>query len=346
MASRSSETEHLLNMLHDGKLTDKMISREDFDEIKCIVEQNNYGELLDPVYYYQNAKTIRVPDNELIIYKVHIPITGHDKYFLYSIDSLQIPVNNSETIKVNVPSEIAIHGQDNNIFIPSECINRDQQVEKESRVVICNPIHLVTEKEKVCINAILSRTRITVDCDVEIKNHPDNNIIVERAGPNAYYLSVFEEFHADIYCQDSIPKRVLITKGVWKIVLNGRCQLTAGSIKLRSIILLSTTIEKLVQNDVIVPAIGLLQMYRQSIRRGKSYKHNSEQSDFVNKIRDMKTLPNLEFEALQTQKPLTKPNFDKEFDIPWISSISVLGIAIPIFILVILIICLKNKKLC
>jgi hypothetical protein len=305
-------------MLHDGRLTEKMISKDDFDEIEAIAKANDYGEVLDPVYYYQNARTIRIPDDQLFIYRVSIPITGPDKYFLYSIDSLCIPMNETETIRVKVPSKIAIHRQNNNIFIASMCLHDDLQVDESSRILICNPIHLVTEKERVCINAILSRTRIMIDCGAKVEIHADNRVIIERAGSNAYYLSVFKGFHTDLYCQDKTPRRIPFEKGVWKIVLNGRCQLTVDSVKLRSIVLLSSTMNKLVQGDVIIPALSLLKMYRQSIEKGEIYKHDMKIDSSLQKLKALGMLPELQLNVLQTQKPLSEPELYQDYDIPWI----------------------------
>jgi hypothetical protein len=255
-------------------------------------------------------------------------------------------MNETETIRVKVPSKIAIHGQNNNMFVPSLCLHDDLQVEESGRILICNPIHLVTEKQRICITAILSRTKITVDCEAKVEIHPSKKIIIKRAGSNAYYLSIFEEIYTELYCQDKTPRRIPFSKGVWKVVLNGRCQLKVDSVKLRSIVLLSSTMKKLVQGDVIIPALSLLKMYRQSIEKGEIYKHDMKIDSSLQKLKALGMLPDLQFDVLQTQKPLSEPELYQDYDTPWISSISVMALIIPALIAIIIIICLKCKGVC
>jgi len=333
MGIQDSKDNHLLDMLYAGRLTRDMIGQKDFDKVNRIARERDYGEVLPVDYYYTNGRTMRVPDEKLVIYKVRIPLVEKGQFALYSVDSLKLPLNGTETLKIDVPPQVAVSGQRNDIFIPSICLDHAETY-SENQILVCNPIHSVTEAEKACINSILTMIGINKKCKAQVEIHVDESTIVEPAGPNQFYLTVFKQFFAEVFCRDQLPKKVNITRGIHLITLNGRCTMIVEGLELRAIINLSSRITMNMGSSRIVPIYGLIPLYMKAIEDGDIYKHDTKMSPWVQEMRKIGVLPHLQPNVMNTLKPLELSDFTLEPGTPWkVYAGTVVGICIIIFMI-------------
>ena len=200
-----------------------------------------------PTWYYEHVRIQPLwEDDDRLVFRTHLPLSGRGDYLRYSIWTWPVPVNGSEmTVELQVDHDVAVDTKTGGVFRPHGCIGRGPQICRTGPVYRHGPVS--------CTRGILTGDlELRGSCKTTLKRpivaHTENDEII----PGTYYLITSGKRYS-ILCEGQTEVHKDIESGLYAVTVDPRCKIYGDDWMIEGIHQFNSTVNLTFQSISITP---------------------------------------------------------------------------------------------
>ena len=169
-------------------------------------------------WYYEHIQIHPMwEDRNKLVFKAELPLVDETEYLRYRISSWPVPRNTSDyTLKIQVPSAVAIDTRHGGIFEPHTCIG--------SQPGICRTGPVYGAGRLLCARSILNGdSNHYQSCAVTVTRLENQLGIVQEVTPTIFVLLSFGEMYS-VHCPKRHEKANYLPLGIYTLCVAATCQ--------------------------------------------------------------------------------------------------------------------------
>ena len=179
-------------------------------------------------WYYEHISIEPMwADEERLVFHAQLPFTDDVRYLRYRIRSWPVPGNSSDAdVKVQLPTDIAIHTENGDLFQPVSCLGR--------MPTICRTGPVYDRSRFPCPRGILTgEEALRAKCKVTLVKRTETETEIEEALAGTFILRT-QGVECSLHCSGRPEKRPRLAQGVHIIRLSTDCLLRRSRHRSRS----------------------------------------------------------------------------------------------------------------